>query len=138
MCGGVQAELDTRRRAEERRREMLRVIEQDNRNTATPAAGGLGMLDRGDSNVLGVGADLKHDNVSTNSHIEDINTEDEADDAEYESWKLRELKRLKRDKVGNIYICIYIYYILINPLMPSGNFNYRFKQCYSYESTILK
>ena len=30
------------------------------------------------------------------------------------------------------------YLTLINPSMPSGNFSYRFKQCYSYESTKFK
>lgn len=65
---------------------------------APPAAGGVAAAG-GPTAVLGVGADLQHDNVSTNSKLEDVNTDDEADDAEYEAWKLRELRRLKRDKV---------------------------------------
>uniref|UniRef100_A0A2P2I457 Microfibrillar-associated protein 1-like n=1 Tax=Hirondellea gigas TaxID=1518452 RepID=A0A2P2I457_9CRUS len=93
-----QAESELRHRQEERRREMLRLIESENRAMAPPAAGGMGGLPSKDSGVLGVGADLKHDNVSTNSRLEDVNTDDEADDAEYEGWKLRELRRLKRDK----------------------------------------
>ncbi|KAA0202749.1 hypothetical protein HAZT_HAZT006258 [Hyalella azteca] len=91
-----QSESEQRRRAEERRREMLRLIEQENRATAPPAAGGL--ADRGSVGLVGVGAELKHDNVTTNAKLEDVNTDDEADDAEYEAWKLRELRRLKRDK----------------------------------------
>ena len=79
---------------------MLRIIEQENRSTAPPAAGGMGVLSGAAQGVMGVGADLKHDNISTNSKLEDVNTDDEADDAEYEAWKLRELRRLKRDKVS--------------------------------------
>ena len=63
---------------EERRRDTLRMIEQENR-----AATGAGRLAGADADPL-------------NS----INTDDEADDAEYEAWKLRELRRLKRDKVS--------------------------------------
>ena len=83
---------------------MLRIIEQENRATAPPSAGGE-MPPKDGGSIMGVGAALQHDNVSTNAKLEDINTDDEADDAEYDNWKLRELKRRKRDKViYNIYI----------------------------------
>ena len=36
------------------------------------------------------------------------------------------------------YFIISILILIVNPLKPSGNFSYRFKQCYSYESTITK
>lgn len=70
-----QLEVDTRRRVEERRRETLRMIEQENRNAAN-----------------------LRNAVDASDPINTINTDDEADDAEYELWKLRELRRLKRDK----------------------------------------
>ncbi|XP_068206025.1 microfibrillar-associated protein 1 [Palaemon carinicauda] len=70
-----QQEVDNRRRVEERRRETLRLIEQENRNAAN-----------------------MRNNLVDNDPMNTINTDDEADDAEYELWKLRELRRLKRDK----------------------------------------
>ncbi|XP_066944285.1 microfibrillar-associated protein 1 [Macrobrachium rosenbergii] len=70
-----QQEADNRRRVEERRRETLRLIEQENRNAAN-----------------------LRNNIADNDPMNTINTDDEADDAEYELWKLRELRRLKRDK----------------------------------------
>lgn len=36
------------------------------------------------------------DNLEPN--INDVCTDDENEDVEYESWKLRELKRIKRDR----------------------------------------
>ena len=54
------------------------MIEQENRNAANNAA--------------------NKDDPSLN----DVNTDDEADDAEYEAWKGRELRRLKRDKVSEL------------------------------------
>ncbi|KAG0725637.1 Microfibrillar-associated protein 1 [Chionoecetes opilio] len=73
-----QQEVEGRKRVEERRRDTLRMIEQDNRAGTGTGKGGPG----GDSN----------------DPLDAINTDDEADDAEYEGWKLRELRRLKRDK----------------------------------------
>lgn len=73
-----QQEMEGRKRVEERRRDTLRLIEQEHR-AAGAAAGRGGVGDSGDP-------------------LDTINTDDEADDAEYEAWKLRELRRLKRDK----------------------------------------
>ncbi|KAK7086409.1 Microfibrillar-associated protein 1 [Halocaridina rubra] len=70
-----QQEVENRKRTEERRRETLRMIEQENRNAAN-----------------------LRNAVDASDPINTINTDDEADDAEYELWKLRELRRLKRDK----------------------------------------
>lgn len=74
--------MEGRKRVEERRRDTLRLIEQEHRAAAGAAAGGRG----------GPG--------ESGDPLDTINTDDEADDAEYEAWKLRELRRLKRDKVS--------------------------------------
>lgn len=70
-----QQEVENRKRVEERRRETLRMIEQEHRQAAT-----------------------LRNALDNNDPMNAINTDDEADDAEYEAWKLRELRRLKRDK----------------------------------------
>lgn len=81
-----QQEVDNRKRVEERRRDTLRLIEQEHRQSAALAA-----------NRLMASADASVDPLDA------VNTDDEADDAEYEAWKLRELRRLKRDKVHAYY-----------------------------------
>lgn len=37
-------------------------------------------------------------NETNEPSLMDVNTEDENDEVEYEAWKLRELKRVKRDR----------------------------------------
>ncbi|KAK3863668.1 hypothetical protein Pcinc_028897 [Petrolisthes cinctipes] len=76
-----QHEVDNRKRVEDRRRDTLRMIEQEHRQSAALAA-----------SRLAASADASVDPLDA------VNTDDEADDAEYEAWKLRELRRLKRDK----------------------------------------
>jgi len=36
--------------------------------------------------------------AGTEPKLADINTDDENDELEYDAWKLRELKRIKRDR----------------------------------------
>lgn len=36
--------------------------------------------------------------IDMEGKIEDVCTDDENDEVEYEAWKLRELKRIKRDR----------------------------------------
>ena len=71
-----QLEKEALRAAEERRRQTLRMVEDEVRKAT--------MADRltGDE---GLG-------------LEEVNTDDENDEIEYEAWKVRELKRLKRDR----------------------------------------
>lgn len=68
-----QAELESKRMAEERRRHTLKMIEEDIRKEAALKAG-------------------------DEPKLADVNTDDENDEVEYEAWKLRELKRIKRDR----------------------------------------
>lgn len=68
------AEQDEKKLAKERRYQTLRLVEETVRKE----------LDR-----------LKAD---SDPKIGDINTDDENDEVEYEAWKLRELKRIKRDR----------------------------------------
>jgi microfibrillar-associated protein 1 len=62
--------------AEERRRQTLRMVEDEVRK-------GMMAESAKDGDTVG---------------LEQINTDDENDEVEYEAWKLRELKRLKRDR----------------------------------------
>eukprot|EP00092_Neocalanus_flemingeri_P007434 GFUD01008028.1.p1 GENE.GFUD01008028.1~~GFUD01008028.1.p1 ORF type:complete len:495 (+),score=242.56 GFUD01008028.1:91-1575(+) len=71
-----QAEREAARAAEERRRQTLRMVEDEVRKST--------MADRKeDGDTLG---------------MDEVNTDDENDEVEYETWKVRELKRLKRDR----------------------------------------
>ena len=62
--------------AEERRRQSLRMVEAEVRKVT--------MAER----------KAEGDNIG----FDDINTDDENDEVEYETWKVRELRRLKRDR----------------------------------------
>ncbi|KAF5273494.1 hypothetical protein FQA39_LY07511 [Lamprigera yunnana] len=70
-----QIEIETLKQAEERRRQTLRMVEESIRK------------------------DLQVKNKDGNEpNLLDICTDDEYDEVEYEAWKLRELKRIKRDR----------------------------------------
>jgi len=71
-----QAEREAQKMAEERRRQSLRMVEAEVRKVT--------MAER----------KAEGDNIG----FDDINTDDENDEVEYESWKVRELRRLKRDR----------------------------------------
>jgi len=71
-----QMEKEAARAAEERRRQTLRMVEDEVRKST------LAERATGDE---GLG-------------LEEIVTDDENDEVEYEAWKVRELKRLKRDR----------------------------------------
>lgn len=75
-----QLEDEGKRKAAERRQETLKLVEK------------LIVKER----KGGSGGDVeKEANVP---QISDVLTDDENEEAEYESWKLRELKRIKRDR----------------------------------------
>jgi len=44
------------------------------------------------------GKKVDEETMATLPQLTDVNTDDEGEEADYEAWKLRELKRLKRDK----------------------------------------
>ncbi|KAK3926119.1 Microfibrillar-associated protein 1 [Frankliniella fusca] len=69
-----QAELEAKKMAEERKRNTLRMVED---------------IVRKETTVVKDGDEPK---------LADVNTDDENDEVEYEAWKLRELKRVKRDR----------------------------------------
>lgn len=70
-----QIEHDAKKMAKERRRQTLRLVEDS------------------------VKKDLeKMKPEGSEPHIDDVCTDDDNDEVEYEAWKLRELKRIKRDR----------------------------------------
>lgn len=72
-------EIESKKVAEERRKQTLKIIEDTNRKEAQEKH-------------------EREEEEALKASIAAINTDDENEEASYETWKLRELKRLKRDK----------------------------------------
>uniref|UniRef100_A0A8D8RWY6 Microfibrillar-associated protein 1 n=1 Tax=Cacopsylla melanoneura TaxID=428564 RepID=A0A8D8RWY6_9HEMI len=71
-----QLEKDAAKRTEERKRQTIKLVEEEVR-----AEDAKNRIKNGEE-----------------ARLEDVNTDEENDEIEYEAWKLRELKRLKRDR----------------------------------------